>query len=128
MYRGISFPLTSTFPPKLRQLKSIKDYSFVNGNGVAYLEPVRQSDPNRLKLTAMYLEKVSNPEAVSAKDITYFSNTSKALSKDKGEDGVAVTVGSQETQIWSDDNDWLWLEMERTDADGNITMRCRRMK
>jgi hypothetical protein len=129
---GIQFPLTFTFPPKLNPHKNMKDNSFmaISGNGVAYDEPNMQSATRQTIIKATYFEQESDSDYKDKhKDkIAYFSNNSKTLDKDKQTDSTEVMVKAHEKQIWSDDNDWLWKEMERTDADGNVTMRCERQK
>jgi hypothetical protein len=129
LHQGIQFPLTFTFPPKLSPYKNMKDNSYITiGNGVVYHEPIRDEQNKNLRYTILYIETAENwlkDEKIVKK---YFSKTEKTLSDGVQADSTEVTIRAKETQTWADDNDWLWKEMERTDADGNITMRCKRLK
>jgi hypothetical protein len=126
---GIYFPLTFTFPPKLSPHKNMKENSYMAvDNGVVYHD-IDRDDPNKtLKYTMFYVETPEN--GLEGEKITkkYFSKKENTLSDKVQADSIEVAIRAKETQTWADDNDWLWKEMERTDADGNVTMRCKRLK
>ena len=58
----------------------------------------------------------------------YYSEKEKTLDKSSARGSIEVAVTFRETQLWDKSDDWLWLELERTDSDGNVTMRCRKLK
>jgi len=89
-------------------------------------DDVIQGENPRKKVQAVLFKRVFRPEQFTAESIWHYSEDQKSLSTDDG--GTEVIITAKETQIWKKEFDWLWLTMERTDAQGNILMRCRQVE
>jgi hypothetical protein len=125
---GMEFPLPFTWPPVLNPHESMRDNSWVFGGSVVlYDEATLLPERNAIKIGVTYLDKVDLSRDPNRPDLLYYSPSEKTYDKEKKPDGLPVRFIVKETQIWANNNDWLWQEMERTDARGHVTMRCRRM-
>ena len=126
---GMQYPFTATFPPDFSPNKNMKENSSVaNGSGIIFQEQTKSNNSDNIMVNIYYVETADNTLETSKEKLKYFSNTDKMLSNTKGADSMEVLVIGKETQTWKTDNDWLWQEMERFDADGNVTIRCKRME
>ena len=126
---GVQNPLSYTVPLAVAPNEKIKENSFLGRSyGLVHSEPTRLESPDRVKTTAICVERVRDPAESGRENAMYFSENAKAMGRDKTTDSVEVAVRTRETQVWAaDGKDWLWQEMERADAEGNVTMRCRRI-
>jgi hypothetical protein len=126
---GFPFPLTLTCPPAMAGSERLKENSGLHGPyGRVFMasDDVIQGENPRKKVQAVLFKRVFRPDQFKAEDIWHYSEDQKSLSRDDG--GTEVIITAKETQIWKKEFDWLWLTMERTDAQGNILMRCRQVK
>ncbi len=126
--RDIQFPLTFTWPPALSPHESMKDNSgMFDDIIVLYDELTSLPERNAVKAGVTYMEKLNTYRDPNGPNALYYSPSEKNFGKEKKADSIPVGFFTKETQIWSNSNDWLWQEMERTDARGHVTMRCRRV-
>jgi len=125
---GIRFPLSATFPPALNLQENYRDNSWMHkeDHGIVYTGATVLKEPYYMRVDASLIQKVYPFMKAEQKDKRYYSNNDKTLSEAKTPDSTEVIVLEKETQLWGRPDDWLWLELERTDNDGNIIMRCRR--
>ena len=126
---GIKFPLISTLPPALNSHENYKDNSWMHKvGGVVYTDATRLDAPYYMKIHSSLLLRVFPSMKVKQQDIRYYSVNDKTLSKAKKTNSIEVIISAKETQLWGKFDDWLWESMTRTDAKGNITMRCKQLK
>lgn len=124
---GLPFPLAFTCPPLVSPDRTLRESSWMCGEyGVKHIESIRVEEGR--KITAVLFRKVYPSLKVKDEDVRYYSNEKKELSSGAGPDSVKVVITDAETQFWADPNDWLWQTMDRTDAEGHITMRCKQIR
>jgi len=126
---GIEFPLTFTFPPVFNPHENFKDNSWMHGDyAIVYTGATKRDAPYYRRINSSLLRKVEPSMEIKEENIRYYSDNDKILSETKKAGSVSVIISTKETQIWEKSSAWLWSELERTDNDGNLIMRCRKMK
>ena len=128
---GLPFPLVMTCPLALTEDKSMKhNGAMMPGDyGVVYSESTITTErPFERRIGAELFQRWDPRMPGKSRHMRYYDEEDKMISEAVGEGRVKVRILARETQLWSSDDDWLWETMERYDADGNIMMRCRRMK
>jgi hypothetical protein len=114
----LPFPFTCTRPPALGFLKGTQDgYLDSMGRGVVYTREAPKSSSFLLEVRATRFNKHRGAEQL----VRWCGSEAAELAKEDAETRVLF----HETQKWERADDWLWVEMERTDKDGNILMRCK---
>ena len=97
-------------------------------SSVAYLDNSEQQSvqtrlpeaPQHKPITSPF-DSTSEDEAIpSVSEASEQSEAAKAFPEPPQQVKPKTSVDN------SNDNDWLWQEMERTDTDGNVTMKCQR--
>jgi hypothetical protein len=86
------------------------------GAGVAYRDV-----SSVVEIEAVRLGKVRSPKGLT--DTTWHKEDIEDILKDK-----KTEIRYREKQKWKGHDAWLWDEMERFDAEGNILMRCSKVK
>jgi hypothetical protein len=125
---GIPFPLELTCPLALSPHEDFKSNSWIAKNrGVVFTEAFEIAAPNYMRIEASLMQEAVTDGQTKKEDIKYYSLESKTLCTEEQSGTIPVSTSQIETQIWDDPNDWLWLESHRTDKDGNIVLRCRKM-
>jgi len=113
--RNIPFPFSCARPPALGSHKKTHDGHLHFGRGTVYEEI-----PSVLwvRATRFELEGHADSETVQ----WYGSDIDGAVNDPKAK------ILSVEKQKWLTADDWLWDEMERVDARGNVLLKCSRVK
>ncbi len=122
---GIPFPLMFTCPPVVTRYKSFKDNSCM---GVVFTEAAKLAEPNYMRIKASLVREVTPDMQVRKESIRYYSTDEKIINAQEQSGTIPVLITGNETQIWDKPDDWLWLESERTNEDGNVTLYCRKLE